>query len=186
VIADAMSRICINNKPEVPAAILAAINGPYVINNDNYKITESVHNATVGHGGVERTLRKLQDLKLTWKNMRLDVKTYIRECPCCQKMSQIKIPVTAYKYKTSTYRPMECLNIEFIGPYPDKGYVLNIIDDLCSTPYSLPWSGCRRSDHPPRCSDPYPRALVECTRKLARSGHTPMHKLGRPYGTPYP
>jgi hypothetical protein len=62
-----MSRICINNKPEVPTAILAAIDGPYVLNNDNYKIIESVHNAMVGHGGVERTLRKLQDLKLTWK-----------------------------------------------------------------------------------------------------------------------
>jgi hypothetical protein len=44
-IADAMSRLCINNKPEVPTAILAANNGPYVINNDNYKIIESVHNA---------------------------------------------------------------------------------------------------------------------------------------------
>jgi transposase InsO family protein len=29
---------------------------------------------------------------------------------------------------TSTYRPMECFNIDFIGPYPDQGYVLNIID----------------------------------------------------------
>ena len=50
----------------------------------------------VGHGGVERTLRKLHDIKQLWKNMRLDVKTYIRECkPCCQKMSQVKIPITA-------------------------------------------------------------------------------------------
>ena len=42
VIADAMSRLCSNNKPEVPTAILAAIDGPYVINNDNYKTIESV------------------------------------------------------------------------------------------------------------------------------------------------
>jgi hypothetical protein len=47
---------------------------------------------------------------------------------CCQKMSQIKIPINAYKYTTSTYRPMECINIDFIGPYPDNGYVLNFID----------------------------------------------------------
>ena len=127
-IADAMSRLCINNKPEIPTAVLSAIDGPYVINNENYTKIQSVHNSMVGHGGVERTLRKLQDLKQIWKNMRLDVKTYIRECPCCQKMSQVKIPITAYKYTTSTYRPMECLNIDFIGPYPDKGYVLNIID----------------------------------------------------------
>ena len=72
----------------------------------------------VGHCGVERTLRKLQDLKQLWKNMRLDVKSYIREY----------VSSIVYKYTTSTYRPMECLNIDFIGPYPDKGYVLNIID----------------------------------------------------------
>jgi transposase InsO family protein len=60
--------------------------------------------------------------------MRLDVKTINRDCPCCQKMSQIKVPIQAYKFVTSTYRPMECLNINFIGPYPDKGYVLVIID----------------------------------------------------------
>ena len=82
----------------------------------------------IGHGGVERTLRKLQDLKQQWKNMLLDVKTYVRECPCCQKMSQVKIPIIAYKYTSSTYRPIECLNIAFLGPYPDKGYVLNIVD----------------------------------------------------------
>jgi transposase InsO family protein len=43
-------------------------------------------------------------------------------------MSQTKIPISAYKYTTSTYRPMECVNIDFIRPYPDKGYVLNFID----------------------------------------------------------
>ena len=56
------------------------------------------------------------------------LKHEITDGPCCQKMSQIKVPVKAYKYLTSTYRPMECLNIDFIGPYPDKGYVSVIID----------------------------------------------------------
>jgi Integrase core domain len=59
--------------------------------------------------------------------MRLDVKYYISECACCQKISQTKIPINAYKYTTSTYRPMECIKIDFIGPYLDKGYVLNFI-----------------------------------------------------------
>ena len=31
-------------------------------------------------------------------------------------------------FSTSTYTPMECLNIDFIGPFPDGGYVLVIID----------------------------------------------------------
>ena len=123
-----MSRLCTNNKPVTPISVLSAIHGPYIISEEVYKQIGFVHNAMVGHGGVERTLQKLKNLNFIWKNMRLDVKQYIRECPCCQKMSQIKIPINAYKYTTSTYRPMECLNIDFIGPYPDKGYVLNIID----------------------------------------------------------
>jgi transposase InsO family protein len=128
-IADAMSRLCLNNKPpKSPSEILAAIHGPYEILPEHYEQITLCHNAQLGHGGVERTLRKLKELKLNWPTMRLDVKTYIRECPCCQKMSQIKVPITAYKYATSTYRPMECLNIDFLGPYPDKGYVLTMVD----------------------------------------------------------
>ena len=35
-------------------------------------------------------------------------------------------PINSYRYTTSTYKPMECLNIDFIGPFPDKGYILVI------------------------------------------------------------
>ena len=94
-IADAMSRLCTNNKPVLPVSVLSAIHGPYTISNEIYKQIGTVHNAMVGHGGVERTLHKLKKVNLIWKNMRLDVKQYIRECPCCQKMSQIKIPINA-------------------------------------------------------------------------------------------
>ena len=31
-------------------------------------------------------------------------------------------------YCYDTYRPMKCINIDFVGPYPDKGYVLTFID----------------------------------------------------------
>ena len=148
-IADAMSRLCVNNKPILPTSVLSVIHGPYVISDESYRQIGLVHNAMVGHGGVERTLQKLKNLNLIWKNMRLDVKQYIRECPCCQKMSQIKIPINAYRYTTSTYRPMECLNIDFIGPYPDKGYVLNIVDtftrwvELYAVPHATAEEACK-------------------------------------------
>ena len=61
-----MSRLCTNNKPEIQTVVLAAIDGPYVIKNENYIKIESVHNSMVGHGGVERTLRKLHDIKQLW------------------------------------------------------------------------------------------------------------------------
>ena len=60
--------------------------------------------------------------------MKEAIKSFIKNCLCCQKMSAIKIPVNLYTYTTSTYKPMKCLNIDFIGPFPDKGYILVMID----------------------------------------------------------
>ena len=48
-------------------------------------------------------------------------------CPCCQKMNVLKIPIHAHSFTTSTYSPMDCLNRDFIGPFPDKGYILVIV-----------------------------------------------------------
>ena len=59
--------------------------------------------------------------------MRDAVKTFIKNYPCCQKMPAMIYPIKAYRYTTSTYKPMECLNIDFIGPFPDKGYILVMI-----------------------------------------------------------
>jgi transposase InsO family protein len=61
-------------------------------------------------------------------SLRVHIKQYIALCPCCQKMSMLKIPIHSHPFTTSRYYPMECLNIDFIGPYPDKGYVFVIID----------------------------------------------------------
>ena len=45
-----------------------------------------------------------------------------------QRMNMLKIPIHAHGFTTSTYTPMECLNINFIGPFPDQGYILVIVD----------------------------------------------------------
>ena len=82
----------------------------------------------VGDSGVDKTVKRLKLIKLKWLDMRTDVWTFIQNCPCCQKMSQIRPPINALKYTTSTYHAMECLNMDFVGPYPDKGYLLVIID----------------------------------------------------------
>ena len=42
------------------------------------------------------------------------IQYYIDHCPCCQKMNMLKIPIHAHGFTTSTYTPMECLNIDFI------------------------------------------------------------------------
>ena len=39
----------------------------------------------------------------------------------------LKIPIYAHHFTTSTYTPMECLNIDFVGPFLDRGYILAIL-----------------------------------------------------------
>ena len=87
-----------------------------------------LHNTVVGHYGLERTLKRFKDLKDTWEYQRQHVRYFIGHCPCCQKMNMLKIPIHAHGFTTSTYTPMECLNIDFIDSFPDRGYILVIVD----------------------------------------------------------
>ena len=43
-------------------------------------------------------------------------------------MSSIAEPINVNHYSTSTYSIFDTLNIDFLGPFPDKGYILVIID----------------------------------------------------------
>ena len=38
----------------------------------------------------------------------------------------LKISIYAHHFTTSTNTPMECLNIDFVGLFPDGGYILVI------------------------------------------------------------
>ena len=126
-IADSLSRLCVNRMTTNPL-IVSAIQVDRVIDPEHMKILRLCHNSWVGHGGVQRTFDKIRALGKQWRYCTQDVKKFIAHCPACQKMSQINLPIHTIKYITSTYHTMECLNIDFVGPYPDKGYVLVIID----------------------------------------------------------
>jgi hypothetical protein len=108
--------------------IIAAIQLDRIITPAHLEIIKECHGKKIGHGGVERTLNKILSLGGRWQFMRQDVRKFIAHCPACQKMSQINLPIHTIKYIASTYHTMECLNIDFVGPYPDKGYLLVIID----------------------------------------------------------
>ena len=54
--------------------------------------------------------------------------TFIHFCPCCQKMSAVRIPINAHHFATSAHEIFDVLNIDFVGPFPDESYVLVIID----------------------------------------------------------
>jgi len=134
-VADGFSRLVANNmSPQLVASLLP----PKPIPKYLIILIGKVHNSVCGHHGVERTLRMLttpsskdSNVTLIKRNtpyLRTHIKQYIAMCPNCQKMSMIKIPIITHPFTTSRYYPMECLNIDFVGPFPDKGYILVIID----------------------------------------------------------
>ena len=45
-------------------------------------------------------------------------------------MSMIKIAIHAHPFTTLSYYPMECLNIDFVGPFLDEGRILVFVDAL--------------------------------------------------------
>ena len=90
------------------------------------------HNAICGHHGVERTINKLDKINLDWTYRREHVKRFIKECPYCQKMSYLKLPIHTHRYTLASSYPMERLAIDSIGPLPtsEEGYtyILTVVD----------------------------------------------------------
>jgi len=81
-----------------------------------YEVISTVHNSAAGHGGVDKTCKRLVELGLQWKGMRQRVRQYIKECPCCQMMSFIKLAVHTHPFTAGVYGPWERVNIDTIGP----------------------------------------------------------------------
>ncbi len=134
LVADWLSRLCINRMQEFPKeyqpeeVFLSAILRDYQIPTDKRILISQVHNTLSGHHGVQRTMKKLAKSFPTWPYMLQHVKKFVKECPLCQKISQMKPQIHTHPFTTSSYTPMECINIDFVGPYPDGGYVLVLID----------------------------------------------------------
>ena len=132
-IADAFSRLCSSAecaKSSDPEII--CLGEEFTVPDELHRVIAQWHNTNVGHHGVERTLNKLKSAGHNWQYMAEHVRRFIKRCPCCQKMSQIKIPIYTHRYTTSTYAPFERLNIDTMGPFPvdDFGneYVIVIRD----------------------------------------------------------
>jgi hypothetical protein len=91
----------------------------------------AVHNSTYGHGGVERTI-SLLNRGTTWPNMRTDVRKFIRQCPCCQIMTKVKLKIHLAPYNVSQLFPMDRVNIDTVGPLSTDldgySYIIVVID----------------------------------------------------------
>ena len=105
------------------------------IPDDKYKILSQFHNTHVGHHGVDRMLQHLRGNGHQWDYVREHVKKFIAKCPCCQKMSTLKVAIHTRPYSLSSAKPMEILHMDslYMGIADDyeNQYVLVLIDS-CS------------------------------------------------------
>ena len=136
VVADAFSRLVPDGSTDEETQIISFISALYEVcfPEGQYKKISKVHNSNTGHVGVERTLRRLHALGIFWPNMRETIRAFIRKCPCCQKMSYLKVPINARRFTVVARCPMEILIIDFMGPFPPDEYgntmVLTVIDSF--------------------------------------------------------
>ena len=102
-----------------------------------HKAIAECHNAKVGHGGVNRTLKKIYDNKVS-KVTRRHVEQFCRQCPECQLMSQVKHVVHTHPFTTAAYAPMERIAVDSIGPFEadcdGNTHIMVVID--CFTRYA--------------------------------------------------
>ena len=143
IVADNFSRLCVLNEcdgisedemlhlideDEIFFSLLEFRSVPKTAKN----IIRKVHNSSVGHHGVERTIKKIEESGKTWSNMRQHVRTFIARCPCCQLMSQVAPHIRSNPFTLSHSKPMHTLAIDTIGPLPEdergNQYIIAIID----------------------------------------------------------
>jgi hypothetical protein len=93
---------------------------------------QKAHSSLAGHGGVDRTIRRLDELGERWESRENDVKAFIAGCPLCQKMApRAKMDEGDYR-STMTDVPFRRMSIDQVGPLPidahGNKYILVAID----------------------------------------------------------
>ena len=84
-----------------------------------------------GHFGEESTYNRIKE-RFWWKNMKDDIKTYVKACHVCQTRGNNKIPGPLYPIKVG--QPFDRIGIDIVGPLPvterHKRYIVTAIDYL--------------------------------------------------------
>jgi hypothetical protein len=110
LVADSFSRLC-----HIEQENLCLLD-KFEIPNSFNEIFQKCHNPIIGHSGVEKTLERVLKLKITFpfnlSKLREFIKRLIKQCPCCQLMSYIKIPIHTHPFTVGTYEPFERINMD--------------------------------------------------------------------------
>ena len=123
-------------KDDTTTYLMNLIGENFRIPDEIYKRISAVHNSNVGHMGVSQTLNRMErDGKGKIEPlMRSQVRQFIKQCPCCQKMSQIRFPILTHRFTTASYELGERIAADSIGPLPPdeygNRYILVIIEQF--------------------------------------------------------
>ena len=133
---DALSRLCENHMPAKPesekkqgrTATLSALQPKQHLSNEVYDKIAAVHNSSVGHWGHAKCKLRLNDPSVSDRM----ISTFIRQCPCCQVMSRLKVQIKTHPFTCASYNPFEVIHLDHIGPLkPDAQgnmFILVLID----------------------------------------------------------
>ena len=146
IVADSFSRFC--NFPikeeettEDMCDYVMGLLDEFEIPRDKFKIIAACHNTFVGHHGINRTCKKIENYLTTgtqiyfedkqkinnktyekptksWPEMKEHVRIFIRRCPCCQKMNKLKVPIHTQPFTIASYFPFDKVAVDTIGPLP--------------------------------------------------------------------
>ena len=127
IIADAFSRLMAMPQDNDIDNVLASVNLLYTEEQEKafqakYKIIAEQHNTAVGHFGVSATMERLERANHQWPHMHDHVKRFVKQCPCCQKMSLLKYPIEHHPFVIASYEPMQKLAIDTAGPFEIDAY----------------------------------------------------------------
>ena len=133
-IPDSFSRLCpVAPQEEQLPSLLFQLTGK-LIPDDKWDFIKLFHSSEAGHGGVERTMLKLNHAGHTWENMRTHVRQFIKFCPCCQKMDQMKKVIHSYPFTVSAYGLWDTVSVDYIESLiPDSegnNMIIVIVDNF--------------------------------------------------------
>jgi hypothetical protein len=98
-------------------ATLSALQPKQHLSDEVYDKIAAVHNSSVGHWGQAKCKAKLNDPSVTDRM----INTFIRQCPCCQVMSRLKVQIKTHPFTCASYNPFEViLSVGRTFPHQDN------------------------------------------------------------------
>eukprot|EP00210_Caulerpa_lentillifera_P008353 g7966.t1 len=106
--------------------LFSAIQIPEPPENEKLSLIAEAHTE---HWGVDKILAHLR-MKMGgyWKNMKVDVETFIRKCETCQRFGGRQYRDTLEGLETSDVG--ELLHLDFMGPFKNRRYIIIAVDNF--------------------------------------------------------